>query len=275
MSSPKNNAAEFSYKELFKEHPGNGDCPICMIPFALDKGERVFKACCGQFICHGCLHAQLKEQFKSGKELKDLSESIICPFCRKHVHETDEEFISRLTDFVSRDSPSAAHANYLLAFKHNKGEHGIPRDIDKSIEFYLKAGQLGCAVAYYNLGLLYYNGDGVEADTKKAQHYWRLASIEGDLEAMYNLGFLDLVADDREHAFIHFKIAAQAGHTESLNELKKEYVDTKGARFVTKDEYAKALRSYHDKRVKTKSDARNEATVYSANPSLYFNFAKS
>ena len=68
-------------------------------------------------------------------------------------------------------------------------------------------------------------------------------------------------------------IGAQACHTESLNMVKKGYVDGYDA-FVTKADYLKALRAYQKKREETKSESRDEALVYEANPSLYWNFAK-
>ena len=43
-------------------------------------------------------------------------------------------------------------------------------------------------MAYYNLGNSYYDGRGVEVDKKKAKHYWELAAMDGDVNAMYNLG---------------------------------------------------------------------------------------
>ena len=49
--------AELYDEQLFKQPPQKEDCPICMIPLpSLDTGSR-YKACCGKFICSGCIHA--------------------------------------------------------------------------------------------------------------------------------------------------------------------------------------------------------------------------
>ena len=47
----------------------------------------------------------------------------------------------------------------------------------KANELLLKAGELGCAEAYRNLGMSYNNGLGVEVDKKKAKHYYELAAM--------------------------------------------------------------------------------------------------
>ena len=47
-------------------------------------------------------------------------------------------------------------------------------------ELLLKAGELGCAKAYFNLGFAYYSGSrGVETDKKKAHYYYELAAWVG------------------------------------------------------------------------------------------------
>ena len=68
------------------------------------------------------------------------------------------------------------------------GIFGMPQDRAKTNELYLKAGELGCAVAYYNLGSAYCAGRGVGIDMKKTRHYYELAAMNGNVMARYNLG---------------------------------------------------------------------------------------
>ena len=51
---------------------------------------------------------------------------------------------------------------------------GLPRDQAKANELWLKAGELGCDVAYHNLGNAYNFGSAVTIDKKKAKQYYEL-----------------------------------------------------------------------------------------------------
>ena len=93
--------------------------------------------------------------------------------------------IKRIKKLIEADN---AYAFNNLASCNGNGNIGMPQDWSKANELYLRAGELGCAEAYYNLGNSYYDGRGVEADKKKAKHYWELAAMNGDVNAMYNLG---------------------------------------------------------------------------------------
>src|SRR5260364_342265 len=57
-------------------------------------------------------------------------------------------------------------------------EHGIgvEKDEKKCFEYYMKAAELGNAVAIVNVGNCYQNGDGVEKDEKKAFEYYKKAA---------------------------------------------------------------------------------------------------
>ena len=55
------------------------------------------------------------------------------------------------------------------------GESGFPQDWDKALKFWHRAGELGYAESYCNVGCAYDRGYGVERDEKKAKHYFGLA----------------------------------------------------------------------------------------------------
>jgi TPR repeat protein len=74
----------------------------------------------------------------------------------------------RIKKLIEADN---AYAFYNLAVDYARGDLGMPQDMAKANELYLRAGQLGCAEAYYNLGCSYYNGEGVEVDKKKTENY--------------------------------------------------------------------------------------------------------
>ena len=122
------------------------------------------------------------------------------------------------------------------------GKHGYIQDRAKANELLLKAGELGCTEAYFNLGNAYNNGDGLEVDKEKAKHYWELAAIGGDVLARYNIGVIEGQAGNYHRTIEHFILAAKVGHKGSLDMV------TKGFRngHITKDDYESTLRAYHE-----------------------------
>ena len=62
---------------------------------------------------------------------------------------------------------------------------GMPQDWAKANELYLKAGELGCADAYFNLGDAYDTGTCVDIDKKKAKLYLKIAAMNGCVSARY------------------------------------------------------------------------------------------
>ena len=190
----------------------------------------------------GCLYTM---EMSGGKDL--------CAFCRSPPPTSKQECVKRLNKLMDKGVGGAYNA---LARYHKEGIVGLPQDWAKINELLLKAGELGCASAYCNLGNSYYNGGhGVKMDKKKAHHYWELAAMGGSVEARNNLGALEGQAGNDYRAFKHYKLAARAGYKESLDTVKKGFM----AGLVTKDEYANTLRVYQKSQNEVKSDARDKA----------------
>jgi len=176
----------------------------------------------------------------------------ICAFCRTPPASSDEEEINRLKDLLDKGN---ANAYSLLAGYYSKGICGLPQDHRKSNELLLKAGELGCASSYYNLGCIHYNGyGGVEVDAKKAKHYFELSAINGYSTARHNLGCLEGAAGNDRRAMKHYMIASKAGNESSLVMVKQGFMSG----HVTKDEYANTLRTYQKTQDGMKSDARDK-----------------
>ena len=241
----KKRATELFDKKLFKEHPPREDCPICFLPLPLDLGQSAFESCCGKLICSGCTHSMRET---GGENM------MLCPFCKTPNAESDEEEVRRTEKLMERGD---AHAFNQLARYYDDGTMGLPQDQAKANELYLKAGELGHAEAYYNLGCSYRTGDGVEIDTKKAKQYWELAAMNGSEQARHNLGCMERQTGNDQRVKKHFLLAARAGHKGSLENIKQGFM--KG--LVTKEEYANTLREYQKSRDEMKSEARDKALV--------------
>ena len=241
-------AAELHDEKLFKEPPSqHGDCPICFIRIPnLNTGWR-YQTCCGKVICSGCFYAPIYDN--QGNEVSEEK----CPFCRV-PHPTDEGATERAKIRVELDDPIAIYdkgCDYFL------GKGGHPRDRKKALELFYRAGELGHAMAYSNIGYAYNYGEGVEVDYKKATHYYELAAMRGNEVARYNLGVNEARSGNLDRALKHHMIAVRSGKNNSLETIQKMYKNG----HATKDDYTTALRSYQQYLGEIKSAQRDKAAA--------------
>jgi TPR repeat protein len=127
-------------------------------------------------------------------------------------------------------------------------------DYESALEYLTKAAELGDTRAHYGLLCLYWKGEGVGKDMKKAIYHTEEAAIGGHPVARHNLGCEEKSNGRFERAKKHFIIAANLGMHESLQQLRKLYA--KG--HASKEDYADALRAYQAAVVAAKSKEREE-----------------
>ena len=239
---------------LFELPPPNEDCLICFLPLpTLETGSK-YQSCCGKIICSGCIHA-----------IEMMDDDDKCPFCRVPTPEpeSDEEIIEMIKKRVEMDD---ANAIYNLGCDYDEGLCGLPQDRDKAFELFLRAAKLGSDESYKNIGNAYYLGRGVERDDEKAQHYWELAAIGGNLLARYNLGVLEEREGNMSNALKHYMIAVGCGYDKSLKKIRKFYMNG----HATKDDYAKALRAHQKYIDGIKSAERDEAAAFDSDEYRYY-----
>ena len=82
-----------------------------------------------------------------------------------------------------------AQAQFNLGCMYYEGD-GIELDKKKALKYYTQSSKQGHAEAQYNLGCLYYGGDGIERDKGEAQKFWELAAAQGHQGAQNNLAIL-------------------------------------------------------------------------------------
>lgn len=239
--------AELHDGAIFKEPPPREDCPICFLPLPLDGGQAVFKSCCGKLICNGCIHAMDEEARGRGKV--DL-----CAFCRTPASSSNKEEFKRIRKLMESGNDRAF---YNFAGYYARGIMGMPQDFAKASELYLRAGELGCAEGYCNLGNSYNNGRGVEVDKKEAKHFYELAAMNGNVYGRYNLGIVEGQAGNFHRAMKHFILAAKAGHKKSLDAVKLGFMNG----IVAKGEYENTLRTYQEQHDEIKSEDRDKAKL--------------
>ena len=215
-----------------------------MLPLPYESRTVTFRSCCGKSICNGCEFAMDESEAKG-----------LCPFCKSPPSNANEEEAKRVMKLMDKGN---AEAYNMLAGYYERGLCGLPQDMARANELYLKAGEFGYAQAYFNLGINYDNGRGVTIDKKKAKHYYELAAMNGDIQARNNLGCMEGQDGNNHRAFKHFIISARAGDKMSLDNVKQGY--TEG--HITKEEYTNTLRSYQMSQDEMKSDARDKALAY-------------
>jgi TPR repeat protein len=146
----------------------------------------------------------------------------------------------------------------MLGAHYLEGMPPLKQDIKKGLELLNQASELGLKAAHHTLGCFYAFGqNGVKEDNQKALYHLRLAAIGGMLESRYLLGGVYRRRNPKL-AYKHFLIAAEAGHDESLEEVKTGYAEG----HVEKDIFEKVLRAHQAAKNEERSEARDKAAEW-------------
>ena len=191
-------------------------------------------------ICIGCIDA-----------VKAEDDLVLFVECLAHF---GWEWVERLKE---RAGGGDAEAIHNLGCYYNTGRYGLRQNRRKVMKLWLRAGELGHAVAYFNLGTAYDFGEGVERDEKNAKHYYEIAAMGGDVEARHNLSILEEELGNMNRAEKHYMIAAMAGYDKSLKSIRVCFLEG----HVTKDDFEKALRAHKEAKDEVKSDQREAAAA--------------
>ena len=109
----------------------------------------------------------------------------------------------------------------------------------------LQAAGQGYAKAQFNLGLMYYNGQGVRQDYTQAVQWYRKAAEQGDAKAQYNLGVMydngQGVRQDYTQAVQWYRKAAEQGYAKAQYNLGVAYDNGQGVRLTMGKEFGKIL----------------------------------
>jgi TPR repeat protein len=103
---------------------------------------------------------------------------------------------------------------------------GAPEPVTtEQVEEYLLKAEEGDVDAQYNLGIIYYHGEGVPRDFDKALMWFHQAAEQNDADAQYTLGFMygrgEGVEKDQKQSVAWFNKAAEQGHTGAQEILEK------------------------------------------------------
>ena len=192
-------------------------------------------------------HANKKREYEGRLQNK-------CPFCRQALPKTGEE-VKKLKRVMKR-----IEANDAVAMCRMGGVRYKEGDYEAAFEYLTRAAALGDVEAHYQLSCLYHKGDGVEEDEEKQVHHLTEAAIGGHPGARHNLGCVEKDNDRYDKAAKHWIIAANLGYDDSLEGVKILYKHG----YVSKEDFAAALRGHYAAIDATKSPQREEATAFRA-----------
>ncbi|EJK51348.1 hypothetical protein THAOC_29483 [Thalassiosira oceanica] len=176
-----------------------------------------------------------------------------CPFRERTNVPTDDA--SKLAMVRKRVGKGDAKAIYFLGEMSYQGKHGLAKDVSRAIELWTEAAELGSLDARYELGLMYYTGDGVEEDKPRGIHHWQQAAMKGQVMSRHSLGVVDYANGNYELSVQHLLISAKLGYEFSLDGIKDMFKEG----HATRAQYAEALLAYRDAAEEMKSPQREEA----------------
>lgn len=81
-----------------------------------------------------------------------------------------------------------AQTSFGLMYKTGAGD--VQKDFDKALQYYRLAAAQNYAVAQFNIGNCYWNGNHVQSDKREAFKFYKLASDQGYEAAMCQVGLL-------------------------------------------------------------------------------------
>lgn len=112
-----------------------------------------------------------------------------------------------------------------VALMSYRGEAGVAQDYSEAARLFQQAAEKGDANALFNLGKLFFAGEGVQKDAAKAIEYYRLAAEKDHILAINTLGALYREGakgdEDREEARTYFARSAAFGNAVGLFETAR------------------------------------------------------
>ena len=142
------------------------------------------------------------------------------PFAELATQEESQQFV--------HNSHSEDDLDDLLSVFDSKPD----QDNEKVAEGYRKAASEGIAEAQFNLGMMYFNGTGVNKDYKTAEFWWQKAADQGYSAAQYNIGNLyygsGIYPQNNDEALKWYSRAANQGYAPAQFNLAIMYVNGHG-----------------------------------------------
>jgi len=123
-------------------------------------------------------------------------------------------------------------AQFNLGVMYYLGE-GVTQDYKEAFKWCQKSAEQRNVEAQFNLGSLYYRGEGVAQDYKEALKWYQKLAEQGNSRAQFNLGVMydhgEGVAENYSEAIKWYKKSAEQGYVDAQFNLEKLTIDYKEA----------------------------------------------
>ena len=236
--------------DIFAPIPEKEECPICLIRLPLRNEEVVFKPCCGNVICMGCIYKHLITDARKGES--EIAEHK-CAFCRQQTL-SGQRRIKAMKKLMKNNNPDV----YLqMAFKYKFGEDGVIQSDTRTLEMRIRAAELGNANAFAGIGLCYREGTALEEDMSKSIEFYEVGAKKGSLTAHRYLSWFHHKNGNLDMGYGHVRVLASAGCKESMDLLMKVYKNE----LLSKEDLAQTLRAFQASRDEMNSKDRDNARL--------------
>jgi TPR repeat protein len=152
------------------------------------------------------------------------------------------------TSLIKAAELGDAVAQFNLGLRYYNGQ-GVLQDYKEAVKWWSKAAEQGHASAQFNLGLRYALGEGVAQDYKEAVKWWRKAAEQGAAHAQYNLGASYAngqgVPKDDKEAVKWYRKAAEQGYASAQYNLGVRYANGQGVTLMAEDHDVNAYAWYN------------------------------
>ena len=147
------------------------------------------------------------------------------------------------------------HQAFIQMGDRYKDGRGVFQSDTKSLEMYIRAGELGHAPAYGRILHCYEHGIVVEEDMSKAVPFYEIAAKKESVPTAHkHLARFHWENGNISTSIRHCRVAASAGDKEAMDDLMRVYKD----KLISKEELTQTLRAYQTSSNETKSKDRDK-----------------
>ncbi len=143
-----------------------------------------------------------------------------------HISQEEQDFAEAEERLRLTAEQGDAERKFNLGYMYYHGE-GVPQDHAEAVKWLRLAAEHGYAKAQFHLGARYYTGEGVPQDHAEAVKWFRLAAEQGYAEAQGEVGagyyIGEGVPQDHAEAVKWFRLAAEQGHAKGQYMLGHMY----------------------------------------------------
>lgn len=150
-----------------------------------------------------------------------------------------------------------ADAVFTMGASYMYGDDDTQQDIQKALELFLRAVQLGSIEAHNKIGMLYSDGNYLLKDPKKSIYHFQQGAVKGCEYARFHIGLEEFKMGNIDRAIKHWVIGASIGHKSSLDNVEVGF--TRG--HATKAQYEKAMRGYQFYLDEAKTETRDKVRL--------------